>query len=101
MVWRPEICVGSAPGESDEFILSTGYIPAMLLEGLLTPVPKKDKQRSLPTNYRGLTVLSILGKVLEKVLQRRTEHLLTKKSIASSTWFYQETIVCECRPAYL
>ena len=52
------------------FILSTGYIPAMFLEGLLTPVPKKDKDRSLPTNYRGKTVLSILGKVLEKVLQR-------------------------------
>ena len=60
------------------FILSTGYIPSVLLEGLLTPVPKKDKDQTLPTNYRGITVLSILGKVLEKVLQKRTEELLTK-----------------------
>ena len=60
------------------FILSTGYIPPVLLEGLLTPVPKKDKDQTLPTNYRGITVLSILGKVLEKVLQGRTESLLTR-----------------------
>ena len=60
------------------FVLSTGYIPPVLLEGLLTPVPKKDKDQTLPTNYRGITVLSILGKVLEKVLQDRTESLLTR-----------------------
>ena len=60
------------------FILSTGYIPPVLLEGLLTPVPKKDKDQTLPTNYRGITVLSILRKVLEKVLQGRTESLLTR-----------------------
>ena len=60
------------------FILSTGYIPPVLLEGLLTPVPKKDKDQTLPTNYRGITVLSILGKVLKKVLQGRTESLLTR-----------------------
>ena len=32
------------------FILSTGYIPAMLLEGLLTPVPKKDSMSSMYAN---------------------------------------------------
>ena len=48
------------------FILSTGYIPSVPLEGLLTPVPKKDKDQTLPTNYRGITV------------QKRTEELLTK-----------------------
>ena len=60
------------------FILSTGYIPPVLLKGLLTPVPKKDKDQTLPTNYKGITVLSILGKVLEKVLQGRTESILTR-----------------------
>ena len=53
------------------FILSTGYTPSVPLEGLLTPVPKKDKDQTLPTDYRGVTVLSILGKVLEKVLQKK------------------------------
>ena len=50
------------------YILSTGYIPPVLLKGLLTPVAKKDKTQTLPTNYRGITVLFILGTVLEKVL---------------------------------
>ena len=61
-----------------DFILHTGHIPLMLLEGLLTHVPKKDKDHTLPTNYRGITVLSILGKVLEKVLKKRTKLLLTR-----------------------
>ena len=60
------------------FILSSEYIPSTLLEGLLTPVPKKDKDRTLPINYRWITVLSILCKILEKILQKRTEHLLPK-----------------------
>ena len=37
---------------------------------------KKDKDPTLATDYRGITVLSIIGKVLEKVLQRRTEDIL-------------------------
>ena len=34
---------------------------------------KKKKDATRPTNYRGITVLSILGKVLERVLQNRTK----------------------------
>ena len=49
-----------------------------MLEGFVTPVPKKDKDPTLPTNYRGITVLSIIGKVLEKFLQRRSEAILTQ-----------------------
>ena len=60
------------------FILSTGYIPSVLLEWLLAPFPTKDKDQTLPTNYRGITVLSILGKVFEKVQQKKTEDMLTK-----------------------
>ena len=54
-------------------ILQTGYIPASMKQGILTPVLKKKKDASLPTNYRGITVLSMLGKVLEKVLLNRTK----------------------------
>ena len=41
-------------------ILQNGYIPSSLKQGILTPVLKKKKDVSLPTNYRGITVLSIL-----------------------------------------
>ena len=55
------------------YILRTGYVPKQLNEGVLTPVLKKGKDSSLPTNYRGITVLSILGKLLEKVILKRTD----------------------------
>ena len=45
----------------------------LLKQGVLTPVLKKKKDATLPTNYRGITVLSIIGKVLERVLQNRTK----------------------------
>ena len=48
-----------------------------MLEGLINHVSKKDKDPTLQTNYMGITVLSIIGNVLEKVLQRRTEAILT------------------------
>ena len=50
-------------------ILQTGHIPPQLKQGILTPVLKKKKDASLPTFYRGITVLSIVGKTLERVLQ--------------------------------
>ena len=53
-------------------ILDNGYVPPQLKQGVLTPVLKKKKDATLPTNYRGITVLSIIGKVLERVLQNRT-----------------------------
>ena len=60
------------------YILNTGYVPAQLKEGILTPVLKKKKDASLPTNYRGITVLSILGKILERVLLKRTKEIIEK-----------------------
>ena len=58
------------------YIMHTGYIPQDMKQGVITPVLKKDKDALLPTNYRGITVLSIIGKVLEKVLLKRTEATL-------------------------
>ena len=54
-------------------ILRSGYVPQQLKQGILTPVLKKKKDATRPTNYRGIIVLSILGKVLERVLQNRTK----------------------------
>ena len=58
-------------------ILSNGYVPSQLKQGILTPVLKK-KDATLPTNYRGITVLSIIGKVLERILQNRTAEPIEK-----------------------
>jgi hypothetical protein len=38
----------------------TKYVPDSIKKGLLTAVPKKDKDLSNPSNYRGITVISII-----------------------------------------
>ena len=53
-------------------ILISGHIPTPFKLGLIIPIPKgHDKDLSIPTNYRGITLLSVIGKVFEKVLLHR------------------------------
>ena len=54
-------------------ILQTGHVPPHLKQCILIPVLKKENDATLPTNYKGITVLSIIGKVLERVLKNRTK----------------------------
>ncbi len=58
-------------------ILRLRVIPGMLKDGILTPVLKKDRDAKQPNNYRGITVTPILGKVIEKLIQRRIEPILS------------------------
>ena len=58
-------------------IVKTWYIPAQLKEGILIPVLKKKKDATVPTNYRGITVVAFRnGKVLERVLLNRTKGII-------------------------
>ena len=50
-------------------ILATGHIPASFLHGHVIPIPKgHDRDLRDPSNYRGISLLSSISKVLEKVL---------------------------------
>ena len=50
-------------------IMDATYIPSSFLHGQVVPIPKEhNKDLSLPNNYRGITILSNLSKVLEKLL---------------------------------
>jgi hypothetical protein len=44
------------------------HIPTQLKCGVIVPIPKGDKDRSLQDNYRGITLLPILSRLYEKVL---------------------------------
>jgi hypothetical protein len=60
-------------------VLHTGLIPSVFKEGVLTPLLKKLKlPRKLPTNYRGITIICVLGKVLEFLLILRVGHIMRK-----------------------
>ena len=50
-------------------ILATGHIPAPFLHGNAIPIPKgHDRDLRDPSNYRGISLLSSISKILEKVL---------------------------------
>ena len=48
------------------YIFKTGNIPDIIKTGILTPVLKKGKDPTKTSNYRGITVTSIIMKVIEK-----------------------------------
>ena len=49
-----------------------------IIKGLLTPVYKKDKDPAIPSNNRGITVISIICKVLELCIRSIIEGSLNK-----------------------
>jgi hypothetical protein len=53
----------------------------MLFKGLLMAVPKKDKDLSNSSNYRGITVISIICKLLEMCIRAGIEGTLEKQKI--------------------
>ena len=62
-------------------MLLTKYIPPRLLHGMLTPILKKNKDKKNSSNYRGITVTSVIGKLLEKAwLLRANPIILSKQS---------------------
>ena len=49
-------------------VVSTGEVPSIFRTGLVHPILKKGKNPRRPDSYRRITVTSILGKILEKIL---------------------------------
>ncbi|CAC5404562.1 unnamed protein product [Mytilus coruscus] len=52
-------------------IFKEGKVPDMLKEGLLIPVFKNKGEKNIATNYRGITVLPVLNKVIETIVKVR------------------------------
>ena len=48
--------------------MTTGKVPSFFKTRILTPVHKKMKDPTFTTNYRGITVTSVLGKIFEYAL---------------------------------
>ncbi|CAG2189456.1 unnamed protein product [Mytilus edulis] len=48
-------------------------VPQSLKNGILTPVLKKKKDKTIPGNYRGIVVTSIFSKIFETIIKDRLE----------------------------
>ena len=59
-------------------IFRQGKVPDLLKVGLLTPVFKNKGSKNDVTNYRGITVLPVLGKIIETVLRNRIRPIINK-----------------------
>ena len=59
-------------------ILDTGKYPTLWSFGLIVPIHKKD-DRSKVENYRGITLLSALGKIFTSILNNRLHEYVVQK----------------------
>ena len=57
------------------YIFDTKQVPPVLKGGLVTPIYKKGEKTD-PANYRGITVTSIMLKVVEHIMNKRHNLIL-------------------------
>lgn len=62
-------------------ILESGNIPKIFKKAIVAPVPKPNKDKSNPNNYRPISLTSHLGKLLERIINRRLQTYLKTNKI--------------------
>ena len=67
------------------FSYEMGIVPEQWKEGIMIPILKPYKDRADIKSYRPITLLSCLGKVMEKVIKARLEYHLESKNLFSSS----------------
>ena len=63
----------------------TGTVPAMWKKATIISIHKKGKDKKNPNSYRPISLLSCLGKLLEKVINRRLLSFLEDNNVLSQT----------------
>ena len=63
----------------------TGVVPSIWKEAEIIPIPKKGKDKKDPTSYRPISLLSCVGKLLERMVNRRLTFLLEAQNILTPT----------------
>ena len=62
-------------------ILNTGAVPTEWCVGIIIPIFKKKGEETNPDNYRGITLLSCLGKLFTSILNDRITKFLDKEHL--------------------
>ena len=68
-------------------IFQEGVVPDSLKTGILTPIYKNKGDKNNSKNYRGITVLPVLGKVIECILRNRIQPLILEQQSAVQRGF--------------
>lgn len=61
----------------------TGYFPLQWKHGNIVPIYKFPKPKNDINSYRPITLLSCLGKLLERIVQKRLEYYLESRQVLS------------------
>ena len=61
----------------------TGSVPDSWKLGIICPIPKPGKDPLAVTGYRPITLLSCIGKLMERLLKGRLDHYLESQSVFS------------------
>ena len=62
-----------------------GTVPALWKKATIIPVHKEGKDKKDPNSYRPISLLSCLGKLLERVINRRLISFMEERTILSPT----------------
>ena len=63
----------------------TGYIPDAWKVGLVVPILKSGKSTKEIESYRPISLLSCIGKLMERVIQRRLEYVVAEYGILQNS----------------
>ena len=95
--------------------LVSSSVPTSWKQGITVPVLKPSKDPASVSSYRPITMLSCIGKLMERIIQRRLDHFLESKHIFPPTQtgfrrgrsttdvlaiLKQEIVVCKLRKQY-
>lgn len=67
--------------------IKIGYFPTAFKCAKVLPIPKPGKDPKLPTSYRPISLLSSLGKVLERVILARLNAFTERENVLASEQF--------------
>jgi hypothetical protein len=61
----------------------------MCKQGVICPILKPGKDPTQVNSYRSITLLSCIGKLMERIIQRRIEHYIESKHFPPNRTGYQ------------
>ena len=64
--------------------LSSGVVPPSFKRAAITPVFKSG-DRSVPSNYRPISLTSVISKVLQRIIRKQVSSFIDKKGFLNNT----------------